>query len=354
MTSNSTAVSQNNIDFAISKGSNFLAQNQLPYGEFKTYVSTDEKMADECVFDSSPFVTALVLYCISFVKEPKPKEITQKAIQFLVEEKEISGLWRFWSSRNSKHMNLPLDSDDTACVAYALKQYYSPMLYSFLFGSNKKHLLNNRNEQGLFYTWILPSGYKNDIDSAVNANVLFYLGDCEETKAVSDYLNHLVLNDLEKKSHPYYLTDLCLYYFMSRAYFHSARSLKKAKDAVLNKTISLQQDGSFGDDLSTALAVCTLLNYEYSDDATLNRAIESIVEHQREDGAWSKIAMAWTGVDGETSGDWLAAYWGSEELTTALCIEALAKYQLFCLREGGSVLDLLITPKLITRTRSDL
>lgn len=336
---------QNKIDFAISKALNFLTQNQLPYGEFRTYVSIDEKMIDEykfdnspfVIFDSSPFVTALVLYCLSFLEETKVKELTQKAVQFLVEEKEMSGLWRFWSSRHSKHKDLPIDLDDTACVAYVLKQYYSPLLYSFLFGSNKKYLLNNRNEQGLFYTYILPPVHKNDIDSAVNANVLFYLGECEETKAVCDYLNHLVSSDLEKGSHPYYLSDLSLYYFMSRAYFHGARSLSKAKDAVLNKTILLQQkDGSFGDDLSNALAVCTLLNYEYNDDATLDRAIESIVQHQREDGAWSKIAMAWTGVEGETAfegEDWMEAYWGSEELTTALCIEALAKYQLFCLRE---------------------
>lgn len=332
MSDSSTAVKKPKIDVAISKALNFLAQNQLPYGEFKTYLSTDEAMVDKCVFDSSPFVTALILYCLSFVEELKVKEITQKAVQFLVEEKEIPGLWRFWSSRNLKHKRLPPDLDDTACIAYVLKQYYSPMLYSFLFGSNQTILLNNRNEQGLFYTWIKPPGYKNDIDSAVNANVLFYLGDCKETKAVSDYLNHLVLSDLEKGSYPYYLSDLCLYYFMSRAYFHGALSLKEVKDAVSNKTISLQQeDGSFGDDLSTALAICTLLNYQYSNETILARAIGSIVEHQREDGAWSKIAMAtgcfWTGGAGET-GDWLAGYWGSEELTTALCVEALAKYQL--------------------------
>lgn len=332
MNNSSIAVNKNKIYVAISKTLNFLAQNQLPYGEFKTYLSTDEKMADNCVFDSSPFVTALILYCISFVEEPKVKEITQKAVQFLVEEKETPCLWRFWSSRNSKHKKLPLDLDDTACVAYVLKQYYSPLLYSFLFGFNKTILLNNRNEYGLFHTWIIPPGYKNDVDSAVNANVLFYLGECEETKAVCDYLNYLVLGDREKGSYPYYLSDLCLYYFMSRAYFHGAFSLKEAKDAVSNKTISLQQeDGSFGDELSTALAVCTLLNYQYSDETTLDRAIQSIVEHQREDGAWSKIAMVtgyfWTGGAGET-GDWLAGYWGSEELTTALCVEALAKYQL--------------------------
>ncbi len=333
MTNSSIAVSKNKIDVAISKALNFLAHNQLPYGEFKTYLSTDERMADNCVFDSSPFVTALILYCISFLKEPKVKEITQKAVQFLVEEKEIPGLWRYWSSRNPKHKKLPPDSDDTACIAYVLKQYYSPLLYSFFLGSNQKILLDNRNEQGLFYTWIVPSGHNNNwVDSVVNANVLFYLGECDETKAVCDYLNNLVLSDREKGSDHSYLSDLYLYYFMSRAYFQGALSLKEAEDAVCNKTISwLQEDGSFGDDLSSALAVGTLLNYQYEDDATIDRAIQSLVERQQEDGAWSKIAMwtghFWTEGAGET-GDWLVGYWGSEELTTAFCIEALAKYQL--------------------------
>ncbi len=334
MINRSIVVNRNQIDVAISKALNFIARNQLPYGEIKTYFSTDERMKNRCVFDSSPFVTALVVYCISFVEDPKVKEITRKAVQFLVEEKEIPGLWRFWSSRNPKHKRLPPDLDDTACIAFILKQYYSPLLYSFLFGSNQTILLNNRNEQGLFYTWIVPPGHQNNwVDSVVNANVLFYLGDCEETKAVCDYLQDLVLSDREKGSDRSYLRDLCLYYFMSRAYFQGARRLKDAKDAVSNKTISLQQeDGSFGDDLSTALAVCTLLNYQYSDETILDRAAQSLVERQQEDGAWSKIAMVtgcfWTEGAGET-GNWLAGYWGSEELTTALCIEALAKYRAF-------------------------
>jgi hypothetical protein len=339
MSNNLIAVNKDKIDVAISKALNFLAQNQLPYGEFKSYLSTDESMEGKCVFDSSPFATALILYCISFVEKLEVREITQKTVQFLVEEKETSGLWRFWSSRNPKHKTLPPDLDDTACITYVLEQYYSPLLYSFLLGSNRKVLLDNRNEQGLFYTWIVPSRHKNNwvdwVDSAVNANVLFYLGECDETKAVCDYLNNLVLSNREKDSDHYYLSDLCLYYFMSRAYFHGAFSLKEAKGAVSNKTVSLQQeDGSFGDDLSTALAVCTLLNYQYSDETTIDSAIQILMERQQ-GGAWSKIAMwtdrFWTEGLGET-GDCLVGYWGSEELTTAFCIEALAKYQLLSQR----------------------
>ncbi len=58
-----------------------------------------------------------------------------------------------------------------------LKQYYSPRVYSFLFGSNLKIILNQRNEQGLFYKFIVPNLPKNPIDRAVNANVLLYLGE---------------------------------------------------------------------------------------------------------------------------------------------------------------------------------
>lgn len=332
MSSSSIIDSEHQINSAISKATDFLAQNQLSYGEFKTYFTTDKKLIENFIFDSSPFVTALILYCISFSEDAKISDVKQKAVQFLLEEKEKPLLWRYWSSRNVKHEKLPLDLDDTACISYVLKQYYSPILYSFLFTSNHKIILNNRNENGIFYTWINPPGYKNNIDSAVNANVLLYLGECQETKLVIDYLNHLVLNDCEQGSYPYYLNDLCLYYFMSRAYFHGVLGLEESKDTVLRKTISLQkEDGSFGNELNTALAVAILLNYKSCDFTTLERGIQSILSYQQADGCWSKIAMItgcfWTG-GVENKENWLKGYWGSEELTTALCIEALTKYQL--------------------------
>ncbi len=325
-------LSPNSITASISKSLDFLCQNQQNYGEFKTYLSIDEAMVpDTCTFDSTPFTTALILYSIRFIEDPKVSQMTQKAIQFLVEERETGGLWRSWSSKNPRNKLCPPDLDNTACVAYALKQHYSPLLYSFLFGSNLKIFFNQRNEQGLFYTFIVPNLPRNPVDSVVNANVLLYLGECEETKPVCDYLNNLVLNDQEKGSDTWYSSEIVLYYFMSRAYFQGALSLRKTQNVVVEKTLALQQEnGSFGNDLNTALALCTLLNYQHDDRVVLERAIHRMLECQRENGAWSNVPL-WRATPeiiwGGEASDWAEGFWGSEELTTAFSIEALAKHQ---------------------------
>ncbi len=327
-------MNENKINIALERAIDFLQRNQLPYGEFRTYRSPDKGMTSNCIFDSSLFITALVLYSLSFVPESQVREIKQKAAQFLASEAEKGGVWRYWSSRNPNHKRLPPDVDDTACVASALRNHYSPLLYKLLFGSNTQLILNNRNKQGLFYTWLGSPPARNDVDSLVNANVLSYLGDSEETKAVSDYLNQIVLKDQEEGSYLHYLNNLTLYYFISRAYFEGVSSLKASQDAIITKTISRQEENSaFDSDMNRALAICTLLNYQYNDMAVLDYGINSLLEGQREDGSWSKAALYngyfWAEDEGE-NGNWQPGYWGSEELTIAFCLEALGKYKLSC------------------------
>lgn len=320
------AVDENQINIALERGIDFLKQNQLPYGEFRTYLSLDKGMTSS-TFDSSPFVTALVLYALRFVPESQVRGIKQKAAQFLASEAEKGEVWRYCSSRNPNHKRLPPDLDCIACVASALRNHYSPLLYKLLFGSNTQLILNNRNEQGLFYTWLgsLPAG--NDVDSVVNANVLFYLDDSKKTQAVSDYLNQIVLKDQEEGSYPYYLNNLTLHYFISRAYVEGVSSLKPSQDAIITKTISRQENG----DMNRAMAICTLLNYQYNDTAFVDPEINRLLASQGEDGSWSKAAFYrgcfWSEDEGK-NGHWQPCYWGSEELTTAFCLEALGKYKL--------------------------
>ncbi len=282
-------------------------------------MSPNPGLEDQYLPDSTPFVTSLVLYCLGFVNGPKANEMTRKAVNFLIEEMEPPGVWRYWTSR-TKQRPTP-DLDDTSCASFVLKKYHPHL-------DNIGIILANRNDQGLFCTWIKDDHTaKNDVDSVVNANVLLYLGEREETRAVCDYLNHIVLNDQEEGSYWYYLDHLALYYMMSRAYFNGVSSLREARDAVVNKTISRQQkDGSFGNDLNTALAVCALFNFEYNNRAVLDSAIDYILNHQRKDGAWSRVAF-YTGPEAPLP----HSFWfGSEELTTGFCIEALARYQHYC------------------------
>lgn len=297
------------LEHAISAGIDFLYQNQLPYGEFKTYACSDEEMTTDCYFDSSPFATTFVLYSTSFVDDPRVKDMKGKAISFFLDEMDSRGLWKYWTSRNDRNINP--DLDDTSCISHILLKNEIP------FKSNLDVILANRNNQGIFYTWVRDPHRENDIDCVVNANVLLYLGENEDTKKTCGYLNDIILYNQENSCSLYYPDRLSLYYMLSRTNFNGISCLNTSRDLIVERVISMQKDdGSFGNELSTALAVNTLLNFDYHGPNVLE-AIEYILGTQAEDGSWPR-AVFYLG----------PAYYGSEELTTAISIEALARYQL--------------------------
>lgn len=298
------------LERAISAGIDFLYQSQLPYGEFKTYACSDEEMTTDCYFDSSPFVTTFVLYSTSFVDDPKVKDMTEKAISFFLDEMDSRGLWKYWTSRNDRNINPDLDV--ISCISYILVKNGIP------FESNLDVILANRDDQGMFYTWVRDPHRENDIDCVVNANVLLYLGENADIRETCQYLDKTVLDSQEGSCSPYYPDRLALYYMLSRAYFNGASCLHTSRDSIVERVISIQKDdGSFGNELSTALAACTLLNFNDHGSSVLE-AIEYILSTQAKDGSWSRAVFYLNPV----------SYYGSEELTTALCIEALARYQL--------------------------
>jgi hypothetical protein len=321
---------------AISNALDFLARNQLSYGEFRTYASSDARMEGECHFDSSPFATSLVLYALSFVDDRRVQAMTGHALDFLAVEMEGPGLWRYWSSRNPRHRQLPPDLDDICCISHILKRNGWPL------PANREFILANRNEAGMFYTWLAPrtgappelvgainhlvgagtllaillSGTVNDVDCAVNANVLLYLGEGEETRGAIDYLTGVVIDGREDECSHFYPDPLAFYYMLSRAYFNGVSALAQTQAAVIDRLLARQENnGSFGDALRTALAACTLLNFEQRTPA-LQRASEHLLAVQQPDGSWPRLAL-FLGP---------APYYGSEELTTALCVEALGRF----------------------------
>ncbi|QIR37173.1 tetratricopeptide repeat protein [Tolypothrix sp. PCC 7910] len=80
-----------------------------------------------------------------------------------------------------------------------------------------------------------------------------------------------------------------------------------------------KSDGSFGNELLTSLAICSLLNYGYYS-PDFCKAITFLIKTQQIDGSWRRIPL----YGGHTD----KAIYGSAELTTAFCLEALARYQL--------------------------
>jgi hypothetical protein len=292
---------------SVGRGLRFLHDHQLPYGEFRTYASPSIDMRVTS-FDSSVFVTTFVLYSIARTDCPRRATMTKKAISFLTEEMRGPGLFQYYTSKNTN--SIGFDLDDTACASVALQQSH-PLVAG---GRNVECFLENRNEAGLFYTWVGDTTPENYIDSVVNANVVFYLGDRDETRSACRYLIDTIESGRESDSYHYYLNDMTLYYAVSRAYAHGASSLAGAKEAIMEKILrSSKDDGSFGDELATACAVCSLVNLGYKDVTRFRDAARYLEAQQSANGSWRRVAMFCQP----------GRCYGSEELTTALCLEAL-------------------------------
>lgn len=335
------------IEKRIEKSVTFLHEKQLAYGEFKSYMSPDANMQEKCIFDSSPFATALILYSLGFVEGAEGAKVTEmkaKALEFLRAEMEFPGIWRYRSSHNTRKKRIPPDLDDTCCISHALEQN------GIAFPNNKKLILANRNKEGLFYTWLVPrwttqlnptywfvalrealsfitlyffwqkaEANPDDVDAVVNANVLLYLGQSELTKPVIDYLIGIIQQRREDSSDKWHLNRFTFYYMLSRAYFNGATALALVKDEIIERIINFSEpNGAIGNAMETGLAICTLLNFS-SQPSVLPQAISYLLETQKQSGEWKKFVLYKGGPNSPRG-------WGSEELSTGFCLEALARY----------------------------
>jgi hypothetical protein len=334
-----------NVEKAIKKGLEFLSAKQLPSGEFASYRSTDALMKEDCVFDSSPFPTALIAYSLSFSNENIAVKIVDGCCKFLLTEMEKHGVWRYWTSKHPYHKSIPPDLDDIACVSSVLRQNNIP------FPDNRKIILANGNSKGLFYTWIVPrlklpaslqylhivtkealkpvrlfyfwklnESKPNDIDAVVNSNVLFYLGNRQETKPVIDYLVDIIKNNKEEGSDKWHLSPFNLHYFISKNYFAGITEFEIIREKSINKLLTTVFSASKKENniLETALASCALLNWNCASDK-IYPYIQNILIHQDEDGSWPIFPLYYGGPKKYFG-------WGSQEITTAFCLEALVRY----------------------------
>jgi len=326
-------------------GHHFLYERQLPSGEFTSYRSRHPEMLDDCVFDSSPFPTALISYSLSFFSSEKAKEMLQKSCRFLLNEMESCGTWRYWTAQHEHHKHIPPDIDDIVCASMVLQQN------GFSFPDNKELVLANRNRQQLLLTWIVPrfqfplclnywrvvlpqclnpvvlyifwkmnESEPDDIDGVVNANALCYLGESEATQKIIQYLCSVINDGKEDSCDKWHLSRFNFYYSLSRCAYKKINGFENIRDLVLQRIAERVNDnGTIGSHiLDTALAICTMLNFGHSS-PVLERAVEAVLKEQGNDGAWPRMPLYYGGPKKYFG-------WGSEELTTGFCLEALMRY----------------------------
>ena len=320
----------------------FLAAEQRQNGEFPTFMARDPSLIRERRFDSTPFATTYVLHALSYVEEAGIQALTARGLDFLEAEMERHGVWRYWTSQNPQHDSIPPDLDDTCCASAVLRRFGRSV------PENEELILANRNPSGLFYTWLLPRpgrrrprGYWSvalrgapityrrlsfwrltearpwDVDCVVNANVLHHLGARPEARPVVDFLARALASGRAGSCDKWHLSACAFYYAVSRASAGGVEALEPlAEPLAAAAETALARDGELAA-AEVALAACALLNLGRRGDA-LAAAVERLAQLQRADGAWPGFALYWGGPKRRIG-------WGSEALTTALCVEVLAR-----------------------------
>ncbi|MDO7841838.1 hypothetical protein [Sphingomonas immobilis] len=336
------------VNAAIDRGLAYLAEHQYPNGEFCCYIAIDEPMQGWCVTDSTVFATMVVASClVSTEAHPASEHMLRKATIYMQSQQHHGPTWPVFSDRHRWHAAVPYDSDSLAYASAFLQA--RGIVYPAL---NIPLLLANRNRQGLFLTWFLlrPVWPRNrthlrvtakrllhplrnilfwranecdpdDVDMGINANILYYLGERPETLPIVTALLRVIVEGREDDCDKWYRNRFSIYYLIARAYSKGAHGLAPARDLIVERILATaQRDGSFGTSiLDTAFAVSTLLLLD-APTAQVHQAVAALLDQQTQAGNWVRWLFYYGGPQRSQG-------WGSEELTTGFCLEAVALYR---------------------------
>ena len=148
-----------------------------------------------------------------------------------------------------------------------------------------------------------------------------YLGARPETDRIVRCLIQTIEEQAEEKCDKYYASRFNFYYFLSRNYAAGIRAFEAVGDTIVGRIKSYaHSDGAIGDHiLHTALAACALMDWK-DRSAVLDNAIRAILCARNSSGAWKQCPFYYSGPSKKLG-------WGSEELTTGFCLEALSRYR---------------------------
>lgn len=343
---------------SIDKGVNYLYHHQLPNGEYIAYTSGDPAMLAWTFPDSTLFSTAIICHNLKYISNKQSEKIQHKAMMFLGGEKSKNGLWNHFTKLHIYKKVCPNDIDDTCCIS----SLYKDKGINFPNPSNIPLIMTNINKKGLFYSWflfriklirnkqilkiglerllnIVPNTFfwfkveasKKDIDAVVNANALYYLGESKKTLPIIDLIINVITQEKEENCDLWYREPFIVYYFFSRNYYKGILKLEPIVEPIIKRLLSkVKPDGRIGDTiLDTAWAICTILNFNYKCDE-LKHAVDFLIKNQSENGCWPRWIAYWGGPQ-KLKG------WGSEELTTGFCLEAIARYKDFIVNKNQSI-----------------
>lgn len=336
------------IIMSLSMALGFLKEHQLTSGEFRCMVADNEALSVNSREDSSPFIAQHILYSLQTANLPTCENIIRKTREFLASEAWPGGVWRYWSKRHPGSLFIPPTTDDTSCNAFLMSNR----------GENtdliRKIILGNRNASKLYYNWILPrvyhlrypqtwpallhivrspsklrlffrSGFNKPhpehVDVVVNANVVLFLGENSATAPAVKWIKQVVESGTEATSDRYYQSKYVLYYALLRCDRAGIRAFDSLKGLIADR---LTEDLKNPDKMSVMeKAISLLILTEWAFDVPeIGKTVRYLLNSQRYDGSWPISLIYYGGYNKEK-----CLFWGSEELVTAFCLEALARYR---------------------------
>lgn len=197
---------------------------------------------------------------------------------------------------------------------------------------------------GTFLTWLTYRDepfplFPNDVDFVVNANVLYALarynrlnvpGAAEAIRFINFITAARIHEDRIEEISSYYPDNLVFHYAVSRAFHEGPVAALQPSVRILaddlEASVLFRSDGTAywdrGDPhLNTAFAVLTLLNAG-RDSPIVGRAIQYLISEQDELGGFGEATFFHGRADGGQIFDFTSA-----SFTTAMVVEALARYQ---------------------------
>ncbi len=268
-------------------------------------------------FERPAFVTAFCVLALQECRDARAQALCEASRAYLAETMEYPGLWRYYR-------HLPQDLDSTCLSSLVLDAH--PWM---LLGRNVAKILENRDGEGRFLTWVLGEDepdvvakFRIEADPVVNANVIAYLGDHPQTRPAQRWLEELVREDRIHGTSKWYPDTVAIYYAITRALVRAVPALESLRPILADRILDLRDaQGGFANLLQTAQAVSALDNVKSLERIDVKVELARLLGAQHEDGSWPELlafgdqTLKW-GVVGQFGH-------GSEPVTTAFCIEAL-------------------------------
>lgn len=269
-------------------------------------------------FERPPFVSAFCALAIQRSNEPLARELYKQTKNYLVDTMEYPGFWRYYR-------HLPQDLDSSSLCSMVIDTH--PWI---ALRRNLPRILANRDNNGLFLTWILSedepsvvSPFRIEADPVVNANIIAYVGDVPATKTAQQWLTELIEKDTNlDDASKWYPDPASIYYAIARATVRVQLGSEKFPSILAERILSLRDETSeFKNVLQAAQAIVALHNIRQLHNLSVQQQIAYVVDSQQEDGSWPELLAFGDqslrfGVVGQIGH-------GSESVTSAFCIEAL-------------------------------